>query len=498
MFLIALVASLALVRPFEAGPVSYDVGSSVIHFQRLAAGRHLEAFISTTPKPLITLIDGGLFAAFGDWRAISWATLLAAAGAVVIATWLATRLAGLPAGAFVAVALIASRSLAGEAIIASAIPWAMLGWAVAGLAVTARRPRYRLAGLALFLASLARLETLVVVAVAGAVLVGAWLGGRRQGRARVPRDAWWLLLGFLALPVMLLHDWLLTGDPFFWVSVSARYSEAAGEAVLTPLRLIRVLLVRYYHLLGFGLLALAGVVALGRARRWTILMGLAALGPGIALFLVFLSARGTFVATRYLVPVDMAVLFTAGIGAGGLVAWGSQRLRSPAAQRPTLVVGAGAALAGLVALLAGWPPGLTDGATRATADAQLRQAVDEQAALTTLAAAVDTIPRSRAVAPGPGDHHYVLLVPVPLRTRLAVDLDLPLTRLGSTSPATLTPLPGPLAEADLVFHDRAGDIPGAGYAILEQTGPNRVADLTLEPILVDPARGIWIYRVGRG
>ena len=36
----------------------------------------------------------------------------------------------------------------------------------------------------------------------------------------MPRGAWWVLLGFLALPVMLLHDWLLTGDPFFWADVS--------------------------------------------------------------------------------------------------------------------------------------------------------------------------------------------------------------------------------------------------------------------------------------
>ena len=55
--------------------------------------------------------------------------------------------------------MIASPSLAGELIIASAVPCAMVGWTAAGLAVTAPRPRYALAGLALALASLARCET---------------------------------------------------------------------------------------------------------------------------------------------------------------------------------------------------------------------------------------------------------------------------------------------------------------------------------------------------
>ncbi|MGZ6272396.1 MAG: hypothetical protein ACXWPJ_10060, partial [Candidatus Limnocylindrales bacterium] len=251
---VAAALALLILRPFEAGPVSYDAGSSVLHFQRIAAGRHLEAFISTTPKPLLTLIFGALFQLFGDWRALSWATVGAYAVAIGLSSWLAARLAGVVAGAFVAVALIASPALLAEVGIASAVPWAMVGWATAGLAVTATRPRWALAGIALLLASLARLETLVIVGTVVLVLVGLWIVGRRSGRTLVPRGSWWLLLGLLALPVMMVHDWLLTGDPFFWISVSARYSEAAGAAVLTPIRLARQLVRHYLPLVGLGVL----------------------------------------------------------------------------------------------------------------------------------------------------------------------------------------------------------------------------------------------------
>lgn len=493
----AVAVALAVLRPFEAGPVSYDSGSSVIHFLRITSGQHLEAFISTTPKPLLTVVFGLLYQAFGDWRAVSWATVGAYGVAIALSAWLATRLAGVVAGAFAAVALIASPALLAEVGIASAVPCAMVGWAAAGLAVTAERPRWALAGLALLLASLARLETLLLVVAALLVLVVLWIVGRRRGQVLVPPGSWWLLLGFGALPVMLVHDWLLTGDPFFWLSVSARYSEAAGSRVLTPVRLARQLFIRYLPLTGFGLLALIGVIALARERRWTILIGLLALGPGILIFLLILATRGTFVTLRYAVPADVALLFTAAIGAGVAWAWISRRV-SWLRERPALAPALGATLLGLVAVLAGWPPAPLDTATRDTAARQLDVARRELTVVPLLNARLDALPGSRDAKAPAGDVPYALLVPVPIRTVLAVDLAVPLTRIGSTSGSGLDPPPGFLAITDLVYHDEVADAPDERYGMLEVNAPTQVAGgLTLVPFINDPPPGMWLLEVRR-
>jgi hypothetical protein len=504
--LLAVASALAVVQPFAAGPVSYDVGSSVIHFLRLIHGQRLEAFISTTPKPLLTVIDGGLYALTGDWRAISLAAIAAFGAAVALATWLAARVAGPVAAAFAAVALVAAPSVAGELVIASAVPFAMVGWAAAGLAVTAPRPRYVLAGVALALGSLARLETLVLVGVAAGTLVGLWLASRRDARAGVPCGAWWILLGLTALPVMLVHDWLLTGDPMFWASVATRYSEGVGAATLMhPAALAHFLAHRYLGLIAFVVLAAIGGLSLLQRRRWATAVGLAALGPGIVAFLFFLSARGTFVATRYAVPVDLAVLFAAAIGTarvaeeiGRVIAARWPHL-TPTDGRARSRLAAGAAvLAALLAVACGWPPALV-AATTATAARDARQlAANERAAVPVLRTALARLQGSHDVAAGPGERPLVLLVPVPMRTLLASDLDVPLTRLGSTSPGGLAPPPGSLAKTALIVHSRVGDARDPAYAELEVATVTTIGGQTLTPLLVDATDGLWIYAVTGG
>ena len=504
--LVAAAAALAVVQPFEAGPVSFDVGSSVLHFMRLVQGRHLESFISTTPKPLLTVVYGVVYGLTHDWRAISLATIGAYAVAVAFATWLAGRLAGPIAAAFVAVALIASPSLAGELVIASAVPWALLGWTAAGLAATAPRPRYALAGVLLGLASLARLEGLIVVGAAAVVLVLAWLVGRREPRVRVPRGAWWLLVGFGALPVMLVHDWLLTGDPLFWASVAVRYSEAVGVSrIMRPATLARFLAYRYLDLVGFAVFAVVGGLSLLQRRRWAVAVGLTALGPGIVAFLFFLSLRGTFVATRYAVPVDLAVFFAAGIGVGRaaekITRLGRGRWPRWAASRPSRRMAglAGAVtVAAAVALLFGWPPAILDRATTAAATQARDVAANEREAVPVLQAALARLPGTGDLAAAPDQRPLVLVVPVPMRTLLAADLGVPLTRLGSTSASLLAASPGLLEKTDLVVHSRAADASGPTYAALEVATTATVGGQTLTPLLVDATDGLWIYAVTGG
>lgn len=504
--LLAAASALAVIQPFGAGPVSYDVGSSVIHFLRLIHGQHLEAFISTTPKPLLTVVYGVLYALTQDWRAISFAAIGAFAVAVALATWLAARVGGPLAAAFTAVALMASPSLMGELLIASAVPWALLGWIVAGLAATAPRPRYAVAGVALALASLARLETLVLVGAVAVALAALWVVAKRDARFRVPRGAWWILLGLAALPVMLVHDWLLTGDPMFWASVATRYSEGTKAAsLMRPAALAHYLAHRYLNLAGFVILAGIGGLSLLQRRRWAIALGLAALGPGIVAFLFFLSARGTFVATRYAVPVDLAVLVAAAFGTGKV---GEEIGRIAASRWPHLVpTGPGArirlwggavAAAALLALLCGWPPALVASAT-ATAARDARQlAANERAAVPVLQAALAGLPGSHDLAAGPGQRPLVLVVPVPMRTLLASDLDVPLTRLGSTSAGGLSPPPGLLPKTELIVHSRVGDARDPAYAELEVGTATTVSGQTLTPLLVDVTNGLWIYAVTGG
>ena len=89
----ALAAALAfeLARPFRAGAVAFDSAAAVLYFERLVAGRQLESFVTTLPKPLLTVVYGLLHASTSDWRPISWAAILAFAVGVGLSTVLAYR-----------------------------------------------------------------------------------------------------------------------------------------------------------------------------------------------------------------------------------------------------------------------------------------------------------------------------------------------------------------------------------------------------------------------
>ena len=492
----SVVLAAILIQPFASGPVGFDSAASVIHFDRIVAGRHLEAFVTATPKPLLTVGYGILHALTGDWRSISWATIIAFGVAVALGVWLAARLAGLAAAAFVAVALIGSRVLLSDVSIGYAAVWAVVGCLVAGLAVSGPHRRPAVAGIALALASLARLETLIVVAVAGLALVLAswWFRGRRGGPDR--RD-WLVLLGFTALPVMLAHDWLLTGDPMFWLSVSAHYSAAAvADTIRGPVELARDIATRYLRSPVSVTLAVVGAIALVRDRQWGVAVGLAGLGPGIVAFLLLLAARGTYVSSRYFVPVDLAVAFTAALGAGAIATWLLSRLRSwrsgggstftssvlastAAASVALVVVGAG------LAVVATGRPAPLVASFRATLDTQRLVAVNADGALDQLGCAMAALATDDPSG-------AVILVPGLERPRLAVDLDVPLDRVAGNGPSMVAPGPGFLPVGRLVYHDRLADQPPEAFDALEVDTPTRVGSMTLVPLRSDPSTGVWI------
>src|SRR5918911_258013 len=84
IFVAALGIGTFLARPFAAASIAYDSQASTLHFMRIVEGRELESFVSTTSKPFLTVVFGGLFELSHDWRSLAWATLLAHAGAVTL------------------------------------------------------------------------------------------------------------------------------------------------------------------------------------------------------------------------------------------------------------------------------------------------------------------------------------------------------------------------------------------------------------------------------
>ena len=69
----AIVAVCAwLVRPFDGGPAATDAAASVPLFRPDRRRSASQAFVNTTPKPLLTVVYGGLHALTGDWVAGAW------------------------------------------------------------------------------------------------------------------------------------------------------------------------------------------------------------------------------------------------------------------------------------------------------------------------------------------------------------------------------------------------------------------------------------------
>jgi hypothetical protein len=504
-FIVALVVGFELVRPFVAGPVGFDSAASVIHFDRIVAGRHLEALVTATPKPFLTAAYGLLHAVTGDWRSISWATIGAFACCVALGGVFAWRIAGPIAGLFAAAALLGSRTLLADVVIAYAIPWAMVGWLLAGLVMVGPRPRPALAGVFLCLAALARLETLVVIGIALlAVLVSA--RPVRRGASRETWRHWLLAIGLLALPVMLVHDWLLTGDPLFWLSVSQRYSQAAPDSVMTPLELGSVMIRHYVGMPVLTGLAILGFVVLARQRKWVAIVGLWSLSVGVAVFLELLAARGTYVSPRYLAAIDMAVVIAASVGAAALVEIGARGARATVGGREQTWLRPVPALMVLSAIILAaasvWPVASLNASFRGSAESQRMQAEHADSVLPPIASELDGIPGAGSFpppdAPMRGDPAaIVLLVPGLERPRFAVDLSLPLSQVGGTPAAWLVPGEGFLPAGDIIYHDRLADRDKQAFAILEVDVPTAIGDVTLSPLVADPVAGIWVQRIQR-
>jgi hypothetical protein len=479
LFVLALVVGLELARPFRSASIAFDSQVAVIHFDRIVNGRHLEQFLSTTPKPLLTFIYGPIHALTGDWRPIAWAAIVAYGLAIAGVGAVVGRVAGSAAGAFSALAVLASPTLLFDVGFALATPWALLGWVAAGLALTAERPRYSLAGLALLLATLARLETLILVALALAVLVGSHIA-----RRPAPRRAWLVpLIGFGALLVMAAHDYLLSGNPLLWSTVAIRYTEATTLHVDSPVEVLAFLIGRYAAVGAVSLLAVIGVLRLLARRQFVLAFGLIGLGPGVAAFLVFLALRGIFVSERYAAAIDIAVAAAAGIALGGtsfdVLEWIGSRTPRLAAS-PTL----GVVAAAVAAVFITWPHGPLDVTLRTQVRTSLESGVDTDRAEGVIRTALATTTSQPVPA---------MYVPTTVRPRVTIDLGLTLPQVGSTD--RLTVADAGLKAGQIIVHDRRAEGRPDALSALELTTATTIGEVSVEPLLVDPSRGLWVLAV---
>jgi hypothetical protein len=293
---------------------------------------------------------------------------------------------------------------------------------------------------------------------------------------------------------MLIHDQLLTGNPWFWLTVSQRFSEVQADAVRTPLQIGQSLVSRYRDQAAVSLLAIIGIAVLVRERRWSIAAGLLGLSLGIAAFLLLLAARGIFVSSRYLASIDLALIMAAAVGVGRLRV---PSLRRPSIAPPALALGLSALVGAVIAVALSAPFGPLDGSTRSEIRNERLLAEHADAALATLGHELDAIPASRtftgdvALEGRPANGHASLLVPVLLRPRMSIDLDVPLTNVGGLTPRHA--IPGALLQpGEVIFHDRLGDLPADGYPTFELDQASDFGSLRLEPIVSDAAHGWWV------
>lgn len=476
----SMIAAVTAVLVRLPGPATLDPDeyASALYFDRLTHGQRLEEFLLSTPKPLLTVIDGLAWTLTHDWRTITALTVAAFALAVTSLARAAVRLARLPAAVAVVVALAGSVPLIIQVSRGNSSIWALAGWAVALDALARPQRRWGVAAAALLLASLTRAESLLLLPPVGLLGLIAWRRGERR--------ALLLLLVPLAAPLLWLgHDLALTGDALHSLEVPERYTDLiSGRQVVAPLDWIGQVGQRYWATPLLSALAVLGVVGLVRRRAWLWLAGLGVVVVGVLGFLGVEAWRGTYVSFRYYDPPDAGMRVLAALGAAWLAAAVPLALRSLGGRwRVALGALLGGLLAGAVTAAAVWPLAETD---------QQRRSGPSGAAnfSRNTALAVEAL---RPVAAEPGS---VVAVPILQRPRIALELGLPLTRVRDLYLSSLhQPLDRALSGTVAVFHDKANDIPARRFAPLSTTTPKRIGGIEVTPLRVDRDRGLYVLRV---
>jgi hypothetical protein len=549
--LVGLLAAAVLwlvAQPLAGAANDTDAATTVLYFDRIVHGQRLEAFLPTTPKPLLTVVYGLAWSLTGDWRTLTVLSVGAGAAVVAMAARLAARLGGVGAAAIVVVGLLAWPDFGLEVARANSLIWGLALWLLAGVLITADRPRPWLAGAALALAGLARTETIWLLGAA--VLCAAWVGLRalRGGDRTQLRTVLPLLLGTLSIPVACLHDLLLTGRPLYWLGVPGGYTAVVYPDMqsVSPLESIRKELVYYAPAAALLVLALVGGVWLIATRRRAVALALASLAGGVLATLILLAWRAVFISTRYYEEASAAILLAAAVGAAASIGWaaerGARRLAGPAAWPAERLAGPAAWPAGRLAGPAAGRTAVEPAASKPQGGARRRALAPGAiaAALALGVVAVDVPMGTVDPQVGPSRAAYAALeariaylspiladaggatvalsganypvtdptacrvfVPRQLIAIISMETGAPITALGDSYLA-FREGSYPLKPGQWVLHITAADLPpGASpgvFAPFEVSSPITLvaADgqrVSVVPVLADPEHGFWLDRI---
>jgi hypothetical protein len=497
-----------IVQPLAGASNDTDAATTVLYFNRIVHGQHLEALAPTTPKPLLTLVYGLAWMLTGDWRTLTVLTIVAGASVVAMAARLAARFGGTGAAVIVAVGLLAWPDFALEVARSNSFIWGLAFWLLAGVLITADRPRPWLAGLALLAAGLCRTETVWLLGAAFACT--AWVGWRawRSGDRAGLRTAAPLLIGALFIPLACLHDLILTGMPLYWLGVPTSYTVVAYPdlASVSLVESIKKEIVYFRPAAALLVLALIGGAWLVLSRRRAVALALASLAGGVLLTLVVLAWRGIYISTRYYEEADAAILLAAAIGTAAVIRWLIERRTTrlgdggflPRAIGPTLL----AAILVLSVVAVDVPHG--------TVDPQLapsRQAYAElRTVLTPVSHVIEVMPGEGGTVTVKGANYPVadpascrVFVPRQFVPVVSIEINVPVTDLGDSYLA-FRDGKYPLKAGQWVLHISAADGSGGVYAPFENPVSATLVDadgqrVLIVPVVVDPQGGLWLYRV---
>jgi hypothetical protein len=194
-----------------------------------------------------------------------------------------------------------------------------------------------------------------------------------------------------------------------------------------------------------------------------------------------------------LLPIDLGLVFAAGIGLGALDVPSIRQAVLRVSRSRRVAVGAavlaGAALA--MGLAPSWP---RDATVRASVVNQRTKEQNAATAFAELKGFIGPVPAWRGVAT-PAGAGPLVLIPPRLRAQGIVDLDLPLWAGVKSSAGMIALSKGLPAAGTIVYHDTTDDKPSAAWAQVEVSVPTVVGNLRVVPLFVNAKAGIWIVRI---
>lgn len=505
----------AMVRPLDRVVNDADSISTVVYWQRLASLHRLEAYVPTTPKPLLSFLYGIAWFLTSDWRSLTVLSVVAGGLAVGLAGRLGWRFAG-PAGAVVVtIALLAWPPFAYQVARGNSMVWALMLWSAAGVLMTGDRPRPWLAGVALLLAGLARPETIYLLGgltfLAGFTLVLDRQASPHLERYRRFRSIAPVLIGFAFVPVTCLLDWLMTGSLFYWLGVPASYTTLVTPGARPPSLITMAHQIAGHYKPALLLLPFAGlgVLRLVVSKRRAACFAILALIGGVLAGYAVLGWRGTFLTTRYYEEADGPMILLIALGAAWLVEWAAKlaaaSLRPLRSLRPATVPAVSAVAGGILALAvvgAAVPTGTLDPQLRGPAawyDALERAMPQVEPLLAGAVGEADTVRGVNFPVADPARSR--MYVPRAFVGVISTEAHVPLTAVGDSYLAFRGGHYADLSPGQYVLHIRGVDLTDGTFAPFEgadghwlDTGTG-TGTVRLTPVIADPGTGLWLWRV---